>query len=448
MNYTISAGDTAWMLSASALVWLMTPALGMFYGGIVGAKDVINTIMMSFICACTVIMQWILVGYSFALGAGNGAYGGLDKWGMDGVSVDPNIAYSATIPEYVYVVYQMTFAMITPAMVSGAIAGRLRFRTWIVFTFIWSIVVYDLVAHWVWAAWVESYDDEGNPVFGFGWLRAMGTLDFAGGTVVHMTSGWASLAAAIVVGKRKTSEEMNRPHNIPLTIIGATLLWFGWFGFNGGSAINSHDGIAALAVLNTNITTAMATLTWCLLDSVFNKRVSAAGACTGAVVGLVVITPACGYIRPASSIALGIIGPLICFPAGKLKEKLGFDDSLDVWANHGIGGAVGALLTGCFAELTINPAGGDGLFFGGGRQFGVQVLAVVVTAVTSFFLTFLMFILIKYIPGLGLRVSEEKEMIGMDFASHKEVSYLMEVPNPNGKQNEINDKSTPISQTV
>jgi len=369
---------------------------------------------------------------------------------MDGVSIVPNVAYSATIPEYIYVVYQMTFAMITPAMISGAIACRLRFRTWIIFVILWSCIVYDLVAHWVWSAWVESYDDLGNPILAFGWLRAMGALDFAGGTVVHMTSGCGSLAAALIVGKRKTPDELNKPHNIPLTLIGATLLWFGWFGFNGGSAVNSHDGIAALAILNTNITAATCSLTWVMIDSMVNKRASTIGASCGAVVGLVVITPACGYIRPASAIALGVIGAMVCFPAAYLKKKFKFDDALDVFAYHGIGGCCGALLTGCFAELAINPGGGDGLFFQGYRQFGVQVLAVTVVGIASFVLTVGILLVLKYIPYLGLRPSEEKEMWGMDMTSHKEVSYLMEAGNLNSplEKNGVNDLTAPTSQTV
>lgn len=312
--------------------------------------------------------------------------------------------------------------MITPALISGAVAGRLRFRTWMIFIVIWSTVVYDLIAHWVWGGWA-TIDKDGNTVIKMGWLRAMGALDFAGGTVVHISSGFAALAASIVVGKSKEKEIS--PHNVPLTIIGGTLLWFGWFGFNGGSALNATDGIASLASINTNVAAASALVTWVILDSIFAKRVSATGAVTGSVVGLVTITPASGYVLPVSAIAIGAIGSLVCYGAFRLKERLHYDDTLDVFGCHGVGGVVGAILTGCFAELSVNPNGGNGLFFGNPKQLGIQVLAVVVTAATAFILTALILLIFKAIPFLGLRPSEESELKGMDFVSHKEESYKL-----------------------
>lgn len=420
----MDSGDTSFVLISSALVFLMTPGLGMFYGGIVGSTNVLNTIMMSLVAGCIVCLQWFLVGYSFSFGPGTPGYGNFYKGALEHVSVAPNPVYSATIPEYIFVVYQMTFAMITPALISGAIAGRLRFRAWIIFTIVWATIVYDLIAHWVWAAWEED-DGQGGVIVVKGWLRNMGALDFAGGTVVHISSGFAALAAAIVVGKKKTEDEMHKPHNIPLTIIGASLLWFGWFGFNGGSALNATDGLAALAILNTNLAAATAFLTWMMLDSIFHKRVSVLGATIGAVVGLVAITPGCGYVHPASSLAFGFLGAIGSYFAVMLKEKLRYDDLLDVFACHGIGGVIGALLTGCFAQKSFNPYGDDGLFFGNPRLFGVQILAIVVAAATSFVLTCLILLIVKYIPGLGLRPSDAKELQGMDLVSHKEQSYRL-----------------------
>jgi len=390
----------------------------------VGSTNVLNTIMMSLICGALIILQWIVIGYSLALGEGNAAFGNFDKIGLRGVKPVPNPAYGATIPETLYCVFQMTFAMITPALISGSVAARLKFRTWIVFTLIWSTVVYDLVAHWVWAAWFVT-DENGNQVLEFGWLRAMGALDFAGGTVVHITSGFSALAACIVVGKRKSDEEVNKPHNIPLMLIGTALLWFGWFGFNGGSAVNSHDGIASLAILNTNIAAASGFLTWVILDAILLKRVAVVGATTGAVVGLITITPACGYVFPASSIAIGVLGVLGCYFSLKLKEKFKYDDMLDVFGCHGIGGLIGAILTGCFAEKAMNADGENGLFFGNPHLFGVQILAASVTAITSLVLTFAILLILKYIPFLGLRPSESSEIQGMDLVSHKEYSYRL-----------------------
>lgn len=445
---TIDTGDTAWILTSSALVFLMTPGLGMFYGGLVGSTNVLNTIMMSLACGAIVMLQWLIVGYSFALGPGSQGFGNFEKAGLMHVGFEPNPLYAATIPEYIYVTYQMTFAVITPALISGAVAARLRFRAWIIFTIIWTTVVYDLIAHWVWAAWEET-DENGNVEVKFGWLRALGALDFAGGTVVHIASGFSALAASIIVGKRKSAEEMHKPHNVPLTIIGASLLWFGWFGFNGGSALGAN-GIAALSILNTNIAAAAAFLTWMLLDSIFVRTVSVVGATIGAVVGLVSITPACGFVHPASSIAFGVIGAICSYFAIKLKEKLRYDDLLDVFACHGMGGVVGAILTGCFAQASLNPAGADGLFFGNPRLLGVQILAVVVTALASVILTSLILVILKYTPFMGLRPSDDNEMLGMDLVSHKEYSYrLLPLPGEEEKAvKQVSKKSSVDGQPI
>lgn len=436
-NYTypeINNGDNAFMMAMGALVFLMTPGLGFFYGGLMGSSNVLNTINMNIGCGCLVIIHWLIFGYSFAFGSGSPGYGSFEKIGLMGVSNLPNVATAPTITEYTFVIYEMTFAMITPALMSGAISGRLKFRSWIIFILLWSTVVYDLVAHWLWASWVSGYtmqDGVCTAVIENGWLKEMGALDFAGGAVVHITSGFSALTAAIYLGPRKTPHDANKPHNVPLMLIGTAMLWFGWFGFNGGSALEaSGDGIAGLAILNSNIAAATAYATWAVLDVLFKKRSSVLGANTGAIVGLATITPAAGYVSPASSLAFGFVPAIAGYFMVKLKEqKLHYDDVLDVFACHGLGGALGILMLGLFSEKSLNATGADGGFWGNGYFFGIQLLVIAVVGGTSIILTLLILIILKYLPGFGLRPDEEKELKGMDFAAHREVPYRWEEEN-------------------
>ncbi len=417
----INTGDTAWVLTASALVMLMTPAVGLFYGGMVRSKNVVSVIKQSFVILALVSIQWVLFGYSLAFGKdiGGGLIGGLGFFGLHGVGYAPNPAYASTIPQLAYMIFQAMFAIITPALIIGAFVERIRFRTLVVFVLLWTTLVYDPIAHWVW-----------NPN---GWLHQLGALDFAGGTVVHASSGFAALAAAIVVGKRLGFKkgEATEANNIPFTILGAALLWFGWFGFNAGSALAASP-LAVSAFVVTNIAAAAAALTWMTLSWIQNGRPSALATVTGAVCGLVAITPASGYVGPLSSIAIGVIGGLVTYLMLLFRSRrTQIDDTLDVWAAHGMGGVTGALLTGVFAEKVINSAGANGLLFGNPGQLLTQLLAVCVTAAYSFIVTFL---LLKLISFMGLRVTSREEAVGLDIAAHGEEGYRIvpqeEMPEP------------------
>ena len=406
----ISAGDTAWVLGASALVMIMTPAVGFFYGGMVRSKNVVSVIKQSVVILGLISVQWVLFGYSLAFGAdiGGGLLGGLGWFGLKDVGYGPNPAYAATIPHLAFMVFQAMFAIITPALIIGSFVERIRFRTLIVFVLLWATIVYDPIAHWVW-----SPD---------GWLHKLGALDFAGGTVVHASSGFAALAAAIVVGKRLGFQkgEATEANNVPFTILGAALLWFGWFGFNAGSALAASP-LAVSAFVATNTAAAAAALTWMALSWLQNGRPSALATATGAVCGLVVITPASGFVGPMSSIAIGVLGGLVTYLMLVLRNKLmNVDDTLDVWAAHGMGGLTGALLTGIFAEKVINSAGANGLLFGNPGQLGAQTTAVLATVVYSFVVTF---ILLKVLSFMGLRVNRHEEIVGLDIAAHGEEGY-------------------------
>lgn len=417
----INTGDTAWVLTSSALVMLMTPAVGFFYGGMVRSKNVVSVIKQSIVILALVSIQWVLFGYSLAFGKdiGGGLLGGLGFFGLHGVGYAPNPDYAPTIPHLAYMIFQAMFAIITPALIIGAFVERIRFRTLVVFVLLWATLVYDPIAHWVW-----------NPD---GWLHQLGALDFAGGTVVHASSGFAALAAAIVVGKRLGFQkgEATEANNIPLTILGAALLWFGWFGFNAGSALSASP-LAVSAFVVTNIAAAAAALTWMALSWIQNGRPSALATVTGAVCGLVAITPASGFVGPLSSIAIGVIGGLVTYLMLLFRSRrTQIDDTLDVWAAHGMGGVTGALLTGVFAEKVINSAGANGLLFGNPGQLLTQLLAVVVTAAYSFVVTFL---LLKLISLMGLRVTSREEAVGLDIAAHGEEGYRIvpkeEMPEP------------------
>lgn len=406
---TIDTGDTAWILTSSALVLMMTiPGLFLFYGGLVRGKNVLGTIMQSFIIVGLISVQWVLFGYTLAFGPDKGGIIGSLAWlGLRGVGLDPNPDYAPTIPHQAFMVFQMMFAVITPALITGAFAERAKFSTFIVFILIWATLIYDPLAHWVWGVG--------------GWIRNMGALDFAGGTVVHISSGVSALAAALMFGRRiGYGREAMPPHNLPLSIIGAALLWVGWFGFNAGSALASN-GLATSAFVVTHVATASAAVSWMLMDWIFRGKPTVLGAASGAVAGLVAITPASGFVGPLSSIVIGAVAGVLCSSACSLKTKLGYDDSLDVVGVHGVGGTWGALATGLFASKAINAAGNDGLFFGNPHQFWVQVIAVVATWVFAFLGTIVILSILKAI--MGLRISEEEEVEGLDIVEHGEVAY-------------------------
>src|ERR1700730_9980376 len=408
---SINSGDTAFMLVSAALVMLMTPGLAFFYGGMVRGKNVLGTMMQTFVAIALISVQWILFGYSLAFGPDRGhVMGGLDWIGLRGVGMAPNADYAATIPHQAYMIYQCMFAIITPALITGAIAERMKFKTYLVFMLLWATLVYDVVAHWVWVAG--------------GWLHNMGALDFAGGTVVHVSSGVSALVAAVIIGRRRgyPGTPMS-PHNLPYTLLGTGLLWFGWFGFNAGSAVAAGT-LSTSAFIATNTAAASAALGWMFMDWIVKGKPTALGAASGAVAGLVAITPASGYVGPLSSIVIGLAGGCVCFAAVSLRTRTGVDDSLDVFGVHGIGGTLGALLTGLFAQKLINPAGNDGLLFGNPSLFGTQAVAVIATWVYSIGVTF---VILKILDStMGLRVEESEEDEGVDVSQHGESAYEVE----------------------
>ena len=408
----MNSGDTAWVLMASALVLLMTiPGLAFFYGGLVRRKNVLSILMQCFIIVCVISLQWMLFGYSLAFGPSfHGIIGNLDWIGLSGVGALPNPDYSKTIPHSVFMIFQAMFAIITPALIIGAYAERVKFSAFLVFTILWATFVYDPLAHWVW-----------NPG---GWLRALGGLDFAGGIVVHVSSGVSALVLAILLGKRVGyNYKPIRPHNLPFTVLGGALLWFGWFGFNAGSAL-AADGLAANAFITTHIATAAAGLTWALVEWWHNGTPTILGTVTGVVAGLVAITPACGFVNPMNAMFMGMIVAVICYMAVSIiKNKLGYDDSLDAFGVHGVGGTVGTVLTGIFAQKAINAAGADGLLFGNVSQFLVQCLMVVVTVVFAVVMTFIIFKIIDAV--IGMRVEEKHELVGLDLTQQSEAAYTV-----------------------
>jgi Amt family ammonium transporter len=407
----MNSGDTAFMLVSAALVMLMTPGLALFYGGMVRSKNVLGTIMQNFILLGVISLLWAFYGYSLAFGPDVGHFiGNLDWIGLRGVGFAPFKAYSATIPHQTFMIYQAMFAIITPALITGAFAERLKFSTFLVFMVLWFTIVYCPVAHWVWG--------EG------GWLKDLGALDFAGGTVVHINAGIAALAAALVVGKRRGygNHELFIPHNLPMTILGAALLWFGWFGFNAGSAL-AAGALASSAFTATHLATAAATLSWVGTEWIVRGKPTTLGAASGAVAGLVAITPAAGFVGPMSAIIIGLVAGIICYLAVLAKPKLGYDDSLDVVGVHCIGGLVGALCTGLFASTLVNPSAANGLFFGNPGQFVTQVIAVVATLVYSFVISYILFKILD--ATMGLRISTEDEVRGLDISEHVETGYSL-----------------------
>ena len=407
MEAVIDTGDTAWILIATALVTMMTPALGFFYGGMVRKKNLLSTLNLSFITMGLIGVQWVLYGYTLAFGPTQGGWiGGLDFLGLNGVGAAPDPNYSATIPAIAFAAFQMTFAVITPALITGAFVERTRFRTFLVFTLLWATVIYAPLAHWVWAVG--------------GVLRTYGALDFAGGTVVHIAAGFSALAFALVIrGRRGYGSISIEPNNIPLTVLGAGLLWVGWFGFNGGSALGAN-GLAFTALMNTNVAAAAAAVVWMLL-AWSDKKPSVLGIVTGAVVGLVAITPAAGFVTPLAAILIGAVGAPVSYYSIKFIHSRRLDESLDVWGCHGMAGMWGALATGLFATKSINEFGADGLFYGNPNQFVIQLVAAVGAAIFAFVLTF---VIAKGLDKiLGLSVSESEEEVGLDVSEHGERAY-------------------------
>jgi Amt family ammonium transporter len=409
----INPGDTAWVLASAALVLFMTPGLALFYGGMVRAKNVLGMLMQNFFCMGLISVIWAALTYSLAFSGDNKWIGNLDlAWLRDAAATSPT-GFELSIPPLTFLAFQLMFAIITPALITGAVADRMKFSAWVWFIGLWAVLVYAPIAHWVF-----------SPA---GWLFKRGALDFAGGTVVHINAGIAALAAVILLGKRKGwPNHPMPPHALPFTLIGAGILWFGWFGFNAGSALKG-DGIAAQALVNTHMAAAAAMLGWLAVERLRTGHATTLGAASGLVAGLVAITPCAGFVGGMAPIYIGLIAGGVCALAISLKFKFGYDDSLDVVGVHLVGGVVGSLLLGFFADATINPAGTDGVFLGGGfGLFGEQVLAVVATMVWSFAVTFgIVFVLGKVLPG-GIRVSEEDEETGLDLTQHSETGYALE----------------------
>ncbi|MGE4588464.1 MAG: ammonium transporter [Acidaminococcaceae bacterium] len=405
----IDTGDTGFVLMSAALVMLMTPGLALFYGGMVRTKNVLSTLMQSFFIVGLISVQWVLWGYTIAFGPDiNHLVGSLSWLGLNGVGVEPNADYAATIPHLAFMVFQGMFAVITPALISGAFAERMKFPAFLVFTLAWVTFVYDPVAHWVWGVG--------------GWLREMGVLDFAGGTVVHIISGVSGLVIALMIGKRKDyGKKAIIPHNLPMVLIGGALLWFGWFGFNAGSALGAN-GLAAIAFVTTNASAAAATVSWVLVEWLYSGKPTVLGAVSGCVAGLVAITPGAGFVSPLSAIIIGLAGGVICFfSVSVMKAKLGYDDALDAFGVHGVGGTFGAIATGLFASKEINPAGADGLFFGNPEQLLTQVIGVVASWAVAIIMTYALIKIISVF--MPIRSTEDEENSGLDIAEHGEKAY-------------------------
>jgi Amt family ammonium transporter len=401
----IDTGDTAWVLASAALVMLMIPAVGLFYGGMVRRKNVISTIMMSFAILAVISIQWVLYGYSLAFGPDvAGLIGNLDWVGLAGVGQEAG-GYAPTIPHLAFMIFQAMFAIIAPVLITGAFVERIKFSGFLVFTLLWATLVYDPVAHWVW---------------GGGWLGQLGVLDFAGGLAIHISSGVSALALVLVIGARKGFGKVPmEPHNIPLTTLGAILLWFGWFGFNGGSALGAN-GLAASAVVATNTSAAAAAIIWMLL-SWKDKRPSALGIATGAIAGLAAITPAAGFVTPMAALVIGAVAGGLCYYALLFRMNRGIDESLDVWAVHGVGSTWGVLATGIFASTLVNAAGSNGLLYGNPSLLGIQAIAVAAIWIYAFAITW---VLAKVVDAtIGLRVEEREEDVGLDISQHGEVAY-------------------------
>jgi Amt family ammonium transporter len=406
----IQAGDTAWILVATALVMLMTtPGLALFYGGMVRRKNVLGVLMQCFISLALVSVLWIIFGYSFAFGQGDGLIGNRGWMMLEGVGQAPNPDYAATIPHIAFALFESMFAVITPALIIGAFAERMKFSAFILFTIFWMTFIYCPMAHMVW-----SLD---------GVLHQLGTLDFAGGTVVHLSAGVAGLVTALFIGKRVGIYDKPGMHNVPFVAIGASLLWFGWFGFNAGSALGAN-GLAAQAFITTNTAASAATLSWALLEWFFSGKPTIVGACSGAIAGLVAITPAAGYVDVSGALWIGFLVSIFCyFMVVKIKPRVGYDDTLDAFAVHGIGGLWGAIATGIFCVQTVNAAGADGVLMGNFAQLKHQAIACLVTIVYTAFMTWIVCFVVNKL--VGIRATQEDEVIGLDLTQHHERAYTL-----------------------
>ncbi|HZU75651.1 MAG TPA: ammonium transporter [Dehalococcoidia bacterium] len=406
----INAGDTAWVLASAALVLFMTPGLALFYGGMVRAKNVLNMLMKNFFTITTVTVVWVLIGYTLAFGpdAGGGLIGKLDFIGMRNITGNPPPNSGLTIPDVAFVCFQMMFAIITPALITGAIAERTRFSAWVVFSILWSLIVYMPVAHWAFAT--------------DGWIYKMGARDFAGGLVVHINAGIAALACVLVLGPRRGfRKEAIRPHNLTMTLLGAGILWFGWFGFNAGSAL-AANAIAARAFLATHVAAATAAGAWVAFEWWRIGKPTTLGAASGAVAGLVAITPCAGFVNPLPAMLIGVVAGAVCFYAVGLKFRFGYDDSLDVVGVHLVGGIAGSILLGVFAQKSANAAGADGLLFGNAAFFGKQIVAVLAVLAFSFVVSYILARIVDAV--VGMRVDDESEVNGLDLALHEERAYI------------------------
>ena len=406
----INSGDTAWVLVSSALVLLMTPGLAFFYGGMVRRKNALSVLMQCFIIMCVLSIHWVLFGYSLSFAPQKGFWGGFSWFGLNGVGLKPYADYAATIPHQAFMIFQAMFAIITPALIIGAFAERMKFSAFLIFTVLWATFVYDPLCHWVWGIG--------------GFLRSIGALDFAGGTVVHINAGIAALVTALVIGRRKNLDSnIPPPHNLPFVVLGAALLWFGWFGFNAGSALGAN-GLAVNAFVVTNTAAAAAGLSWALLEWLCNGKPTIFGTASGAVAGLVAITPAAGFVSVIPAIIIGLLVSIFCFIAvAVIKPRLGYDDSLDAFGVHCVGGIWGALATGLFASKAVNPAGADGLFFGNPKQFLIQLAAVAVTIAYTSLATLAIYKIVDLL--FGIRVNEKEELIGLDLTQHHERAYTV-----------------------
>ena len=406
----MNSGDTAWVLISAALVLLMTPGLAFFYGGMVRRKNVLSVLMQCFIIICVLSIWWVLFGYSLSFAPSRGFWGGLQWLGLNGVGLEPYADYAGTIPHQAFMIFQAMFAVITPALIIGAFAERMKFSAFLIFTLLWSTLVYAPLCHWVWGMG--------------GWLRNLGTLDFAGGTVVHINAGIAALVTAIVLGKRTNLEKnIPTPHNMPFVVLGTALLWFGWFGFNAGSAL-AANGLAVNAFVVTNTAAASAGLSWALIEWMRNGKPTIFGVCSGAVAGLVAITPAAGFVGVLPAIIIGLLVSVFCFIAVTIiKPLFGYDDSLDAFGVHCVGGIWGALATGLFASRLVNSAGADGVFFGNPKQFLIQLIAVGVTIIYTGVVTFVIYKLVDIF--IGVRVDDKSEAMGLDLTQHREQAYTV-----------------------
>ncbi len=400
-------GDIAWILVSSALVLLMTPGLAFFYGGLVRRKNILGILMQCFMAVALISIQWVLFGYSLAFAPGNDFIGGLSYLALNNVGMEPG-PFSPAIPHQAFMIFQMMFAVITPALIIGAFAERMKFSAYLIFSLLWATLVYDPLCHWVW---------------GGGWMAKMGVMDFAGGIVVHISAGFAALVTAIVIGKRRNHTAVPTPHNMPFTVLGAGLLWFGWFGFNAGSAL-AANGVAISAFLATNTAAAAAALTWAFIEWKTFGKPTMLGTATGAIAGLATVTPASGFISVIPAIIIGITTSVICYTAVSwIKPKFNYDDTLDAFGVHGIGGLVGTLMTGLFASVAINHAGANGLFYGNAKQLWIQCIAVLASVGYTVIMTFVLYKLVDL--TVGVRVEDKKEVLGLDISEHNERAYTL-----------------------